>query len=205
MGRGSESTRSCAKHRAPRRDATRTRAPQPSAAISDSPSATTTEHGGAHSYDGGKKLNARQRHVLVDTHGLRLQVVVHPAGRHDRVGAKQVLPGLPADFPRLERIWADHGSAGALRAWTREQTGLELELVYPCWRHIKRYFPEMLEPLGIEKGFQVLPRRWVVERTFAWLGRYRRLSTEYERLCATTDTLIYIAMSRLLLRRLTAL
>ncbi|HEY7092514.1 MAG TPA: IS5 family transposase [Ktedonobacterales bacterium] len=189
------------------REATRAQAgrhPQPSAGIIDSQSAKTTEQGGPHSYYGGKKLNGRKRHMLVDTQGLLLKVVVHPAGVHDRVGAKQVLQGLPTDFPRLEHIWADQGYAGALRAWTREQTGVELEIVYPWWRHIKRYFPEMLEPLGVEKGFQVLPRRWVVERTFAWLGRYRRLSKDYERLGATTETLIYIAMSRLMLRRLTA-
>lgn len=177
---------------------------QPSAAIIDSQSAKTTEQGGPHSFDGGKKINGRKRHILVDTQGLVLKVVVHPAGVHDRVGAKQVLQRLQLDFPRLERIWADQGYAGALRAWTREQTGIELEIVYPWWRHIKRYFPEMLESLGVEKGFQVLPRRWVVERTFAWLGRYRRLSKDYERLCATTETLVYIAMSRLMLRRLTA-
>jgi len=142
--------------------------------------------------------------VLVDTQGLLLKVVVHPAGRHDRVGAKQVLRALDAAFPHLERIWADQGYAGALREWTRQQTGIELEVVYPWWRQIKRYFPDMLEPLGVAKGFHVLPRRWVVERTFAWLGRYRRLSKDYERLCATTEALIHIAMSRLMLRRLAA-
>jgi putative transposase len=75
---------------------------------------------------------------------------------------------------------------------------IELEIVSPWWRQIKRYFPEMLESRGVEKGFQVLPRRWVVERTVAWVGRYRRLSKDYERLCATAETLIYSAMSRLM-------
>ena len=95
------------------------------------------------------------------------------------------------------------GYAGALRTWTREQTGIEVAVVYPWWRQVKRSFPEMLEPLGVAHGFHVLPRRWVVERTFAWLGRYRRLSRDYARLGATTEALIYIAMSRLMLRRLT--
>jgi putative transposase len=95
------------------------RHPQPSAGIIDSQSAKTTEPGGPHSYDGGKKLNGRKRHVLVDTQGLVLKVVVHPAALHDRVGAKQVLQGLPADFPQLEHIWADQGDAGALRGCRR--------------------------------------------------------------------------------------
>ena len=79
---------------------------------------------------------------------------------------------------------------------------MTLEGVYPWWRHLQRYMPEVLEERGFEKGFHVLPRRWGVERTFAWLGRYRRLSKDYERLCATSESLIYIAMSRLMLRRL---
>jgi putative transposase len=96
---------------------------QPSAAIIDSQSAKTAEQGGPHSFDGGKKINGRKRHLLVDPRGLLLKVVVHPAGVHDRSGAKQVLRGLQWEYPRLEHIWADQGYAGALQAWTREQTG----------------------------------------------------------------------------------
>jgi putative transposase len=134
-----------------------------------------------------------------DTQRLLFKVVVHLAGIHDRVGAKMVLRALPTAFPRLERIWADQGYAGALRTWTREHTGGELEVVSPWWRQIKRYFPEMLEPLGVAHGFHVLPRRWVVERTFAWLGRYRRLSRDYERLPTSSEALIYVTRVRLLL------
>jgi putative transposase len=137
----------------------------------------------------------------VDTQGLLLKVVVHPAGLHDRVGAKLVLRALNGIFPRLRHLWDDQGYAGVLRAWTQEQTGIELEVVYPWWRQLKRYFPQMLEETGFQVGFHVLPRRWVVKRTFAWLGRYRRLSKDYERLCETTETLILIAMVRLMLRR----
>src|SRR6516225_6130947 len=169
---------------------------QPSAGIIDSQSAKTTEQGGPHSFDGGKKINGRKRHVVVDTQGLVLKVVVHPAGLHDRVGAKLVLQALNRIFPRLRHLWADQGYAGVLRDWTREQTGIELEVVYPWWRQLQRYFPDTLKEAGFQPGFHVLPRRWVVERTFAWLGRYRRLSKDYERLCETTETLIYIAMAR---------
>jgi putative transposase len=178
------------------------RDPQPSAAIIDSQSAKSSEQGGPRGFDGGKKVSGRKRHVLVDTQGLLLKVVVHPAHLHDRVGAKLVLRDLDTTFPRLQHIWADQGYAGALRAWTRERTGIELEVVYPWWRQLKRYMPETLEALGLAKGFHVLPRRWVVERTFAWMGRYRRLSRDYERLCATTEALVFVAMSRLMLRRL---
>jgi putative transposase len=104
----------------------------------------------------------------------------------------------------LQHLWADQGDAGVLREWTREQTGIELEVVSPWWRQLQRYFPEVLAETGFHQGFHVLPRRWVVERTFAWLGRYRRLSKDDARWCETTEALISMAMSRLMLRRLTA-
>src|SRR5258708_4587553 len=109
--------------------------------------------------------------------------------------------GARGVFPRLRHVWADQGYAGVLRTWTREQTGIELEVVYPWGRQIKRYMPDLLEPLGVGKGFHVLPRRWVVERTFAWLGRYRRLSRDYERPAAPTEAPILVALARLLRRR----
>jgi putative transposase len=141
------------------------RDPQPSAEIIDSQSAMTTEQGGPHSFDGVKNINGRKRHLVVDTQGLVLKVVVHPAGLHDRVGTKLVRQALNVVFPRLRHLWADQGYAGVQRQWTREQTGMELEVVYPWWRQLKRYVPEVLEASGFHKGFQVLPRRWVVEST----------------------------------------
>ena len=144
-----------------------------------------------------KKVSGRKRHVLVDTLGLLLKVVVHPADLHDRLGAKLVLGALGADWPRLRHIWADQGYAGALRQWTREHVGIELEVVYPWWRNLKRYFPDFVDEMGFQPGFHVLPRRWVVERTFAWLGRSRRLSRDYERLLTSSEALIYITSVRL--------
>jgi putative transposase len=179
------------------------RDPTPSAAIIDSQSVKTTEQGGPHGFDGAKKINGRKRHLLVDTQGLLLKVVVHPANLHDRLGAKLVLGALGTAFPRLHHVWADQGYTGALGAWSREQLGIELEVVYPWWRQLHRYTPDLLAPLGYRAGFHVLPRRWVVERSIAWLGRSRRLSKDYERQPTTSEAMVYLAGIRLLLARLT--
>jgi putative transposase len=163
------------------------RDPEPSAGVIDSQSAKTTEVGGEHGYDAGKKINGRKRHLLVDTMGLVLLVVVHTANIQDRDGARLLLAKAKGLFPRLQRIWADGGYAGKLIGWLLETCGWVLEI-------IKR--------TDAVKGFKLLPRRWVVERTFGWLGRYRRLSKDYERIPGSSEAMVYWAMTRLMVRRL---
>jgi putative transposase len=102
----------------------------------------------------------------------------------------------------LQLIWTDQGYAGALRQWTKDHLNVELQVVYPWPRQLKRYLSDLLDAVGFAPGFHVLPRRWVVERTFAWLGRSRRLSRGYERLPMSREALIYVTSIRLLLVRL---
>ena len=136
----------------------------------------------------------------MDTSGLVLRAVVHPADVSDRDGAYRVLEGVAARLPALRHLWVDAGYAGRAVAWMEQDLGLSVDVVRKPRRWVR--WPADQEPPLLPAGFQVLPRRWVVERTFAWLGRYRRLSKDYETLPATEEAWIHLAMSSLMLARL---
>lgn len=166
------------------------RTAEPSAAVIDSASVKAAETVGAASrgFDAGKKINGRKRHIAVDTLGLLLCVIVTAASVQDRDGAKPLLELLAATCRRVRHIWADGGYAGKLVAWARERCTIALEIV-------KRS--------DDVKGFVVLPRRWVVERTLAWIAGHRRCVRDYERLPEHHETMVRWTMIRITSRRLT--
>jgi len=163
----------------------------PTAAILDSQSVKVSNHGGVRGYDAGKKIMGRKRHLLVDTLGLILHVVVHPADIQDRDGAKLVLSILLQRFGWLRRVFVDGGYAGELVNWCKRLLpcrGLRLEVV-------KRSD-------AAKHRFVILPKRWIVERTFGWLSNYRRLAKDYEFRTDNSEAMILIAATRLMLARL---
>ena len=164
------------------------RKPTPTAAIIDSQSAPTTECGGPRGFDPGKRVHGRKRHIVTDTNGLLLAVRVHPANIQDVHGAVQLLEHLRAKFPKLRHVFAD-------RIYRGDQLAKAVA-------HCGSWTIQIVErPLGV-KGFQLLPRRWVVERTFAWFGRCRRLAKDFEASIASATAWLLVAHIRLLTRRL---
>jgi transposase len=162
---------------------------RPTAAILDSQSVKSDPHGGEVGYDAAKQIKGRKRHVLVDTLGLLLGVLVTPASTPERDGAQALLERVLGWFTWLRRLWVDGGYSGeAFAQWVRGiRPKLEVEVV-------KRS--------DTAKGFRVLPRRWVVERTLGWLMRQRRLVRDYETTETSAQAWIYIAMIRIQIRRL---
>jgi putative transposase len=155
-----------------------------------------------HGYDGAKKVSGRKRHLLVGTLGIVLKALVTAAGTGDRDGAAVLLDGIRAEFPRLAFGWADQGYRGPFLDWARQVAGVALQVVVRRDGGMRRSWAPAGAPPRAVPRFAVVPRRWVVERTFAWLGRYRRLAKDYEYLPATSENTVYLAMTLTLTRRL---
>ncbi len=194
------------------------RDPQPSAGIADSQSIKTTGVGGEErGYDGGKKIDGRKRHLLVDTEGFVLKAKIHSAKISEQEGIEKLLEHADERFTRLKHLWLDSGYRGEEKGkgWVEKVLGWTVQIVerprkpapekvLAAWaaewakEGKKVDWQKLLPP----RGFQVLPSRWVVERTFAWICNNRRMSKDYERLCASGEAFVYAAMTRLMVRRL---
>lgn len=160
--------------------------PEPSAAVMDSQSVKTTGHSEARGYDAGKQVKGRKRHIVVDTLGLLLLVMVTSASIQDRDGGGELCDEVQQQFMRIKKIWADSSYRGELVEYVQ------------LWC---RFVLEIVKRPAEQRGFQVQPKRWIVERTLSWLNSFRRLSKDYENTTESSESMIKIAHIHVLLRR----
>lgn len=164
----------------------RGRAPSPSVSIIDSQSIKTTKTGGeSRGIDGGKKIKGRKRHIVTDTQGLLLAVEVHAANEHDSKSGFRVLEQLKWRFDRMSKVYADGGYRGELVENVKAKLGYDMEITLRSDK---------------STGFKPLPKRWIVERSFAWLEDFRRLAKDFERTCRAAKNMVYLAFIALMLK-----
>ncbi|MGI5182324.1 IS5 family transposase [Dactylosporangium sp. CA-152071] len=177
------------------------RDPTPSAGVLDSQSVKATDRGGLHGYDGGKRVNGIKRHLLVDTLGIVLKVCVSPASVDDRDAAMVLLSLLGKGLTRLRQVWADAGYQGPFVQWANRVLGITVAITRRRDGGLRHTWAPADAPPRSVPRFVVVPRRWVVERTFGWFGRWRRLSKDYEYLTVTSENVVYLVMALILVRR----